>query len=51
MLNLKMKGKVLKNKKGKLTTSHRYDRIPLLCSHPGGLNRSWLCRTCLAAKV
>lgn len=24
-------------KKGKLPTSHRYNRIPLLCSHPGGL--------------
>jgi hypothetical protein len=27
-------------KNGKLPTSHCYDRIPLLCSHPGGLNRS-----------
>jgi len=33
-------------KKGKLPTSHRYDHIPLLRSRPGGLNRSWLCRTC-----
>ncbi len=23
-------------KNGKLTTSHRYDRLPLLRSHPGG---------------
>ncbi len=27
-------------KNGKLPTSHCYDHIPLLCSHPGGLNRS-----------
>ncbi len=33
-------------KKGKLPTSHRYDRLPLLRSRPGGFNRSWLCRTC-----
>jgi len=32
---------------GKRSTSHRYDRIPLLRSRPGGFNRSWLCRTCL----
>lgn len=25
-------------KKGKLPTSHRYDRLPLLCSHPGGFS-------------
>ena len=38
-------------KKGKLPTSHRYDRVPLLRSRPGGLSRSWLCRTCPAAKI
>jgi len=25
-------------KNGKLPTSHRYDRLPLLCSHPGGFS-------------
>lgn len=25
-------------KNGKLSTSHRYDRLPLLCSHPGGFS-------------
>ena len=33
-------------KVGKLPVSHRYNRLPLLCSHPGGFNRSWSCRTC-----
>jgi len=33
-------------KKGKRPTSHRYNHIPLLCSHPGGFYRSWSCRTC-----
>ena len=33
-------------KKGKLLTSHRYDQLPLLRSHPGGFIRSWLCKTC-----
>ncbi|KMQ65025.1 hypothetical protein ACM46_12575 [Chryseobacterium angstadtii] len=29
----------LKSKKnGKLPKSHRYDRLPLLCSHPGGFS-------------
>lgn len=25
-------------KNGKLPTSHRYDQLPLLCSHPGGFS-------------
>ena len=28
----------LSNKKGKLSTSHRYNRLPLLRSHPGGFS-------------
>ena len=28
----------LSNKKGKLPTSHRYNRLPLLRSHPGGFS-------------
>jgi len=28
----------LKSKKGKLPTSHRYNRLPLLRSHPGGFS-------------
>src|SRR6476661_1975750 len=35
-----------KEKNGKRPTSHRYNHIPLLCSHPGGFCRSWSCRTC-----
>src|SRR4051812_8908143 len=31
------------NKKGK-PTSHRYNRLPLLPSGPGGFSRSWSCR-------
>lgn len=30
---------VLKRKKGKLNTSHRYDLLPLLPSGPGGVQR------------
>jgi len=33
-------------KDGKRPTSHRYNHIPLLRSHPGGFYRSWSCRTC-----
>lgn len=29
----------LKNKKGKLSTSHRYNLLPLLPSGPGGVQR------------
>ena len=28
----------LSHKKGKLPTSHRYNRLPLLRSHPGGFS-------------
>ena len=28
----------LSNNKGKLPTSHRYNRLPLLRSHPGGFS-------------
>ena len=38
-------------KKGKLTTSHRYDPIPLLRSRPGGFSGSWSCRTYPTTKV
>jgi len=30
---------------GKLTTSRRYNQVPLLRSHPGGFRGSWPCRT------
>jgi len=36
---------------GKLTTSHRYNQIPLLRSSPGGFKGSWSYRTYPAAKV
>ena len=35
----------LKRRVGKLLTSHRYDQVPLLCSHPGGFRGSWSCKT------
>ncbi|OUP09351.1 hypothetical protein B5F34_06800 [Mediterranea sp. An20] len=35
----------LKRRVGKLTTSRRYDLLPLLRSSPGGFTRSWPCRT------
>ena len=38
-------------KKGKLTTSHRYNPIPLLRSRPGGFSGSWPCRTYPDTKV
>ena len=34
-------------KKGKKTTSRRYNLLPLLRSRPGGLAGSWPCRTFL----
>jgi len=30
---------ILRIKKGKLPTSHRYDRLPLLRSRPGGIQQ------------
>jgi hypothetical protein len=36
---------------GKLTTSRRYNRLPLLRSSPGGFIRSWPYRTYPDAKV
>ena len=38
-------------KKGKLLISHRYNRIPLLNSLPGGFYRSWSYKTYPNAKV
>ena len=38
-------------KKGKLLISHRYNRIPLLNSLPGGFYRSWSYKTYPSAKV
>ena len=35
----------LKRRVGKLTTSHRYDLLPLLRSSPGGFTGSWSYRT------
>jgi len=36
---------------GKLTTSRRYDQVPLLRSSPGGFRGSMPCRTYPGAKV
>ena len=41
----------LKRQVGKLTTSRRYNQVPLLRSSPGGFEGSWPCRTYPAAKV
>ncbi len=38
--------KTIEEKNGRLLTSHRYNRLPLLPSGPGGVNRSWSCKTC-----
>ena len=38
-------------KKGKRSTSHRYNQLPLLRSRPGGFKGSWPCRTYPTAKV
>lgn len=38
-------------KKGKLTTSRRYNQVPLLRSSPGGFRGSMPCRTYPGAKV
>ena len=38
-------------KKGKLLISHRYNRIPLLNSLPGGFCRSWSYKTYPGTKV
>ena len=35
----------LKQKKGKLLISHRYNHLPLLSSKPGGFSRSWSYKT------
>ncbi len=43
--------KILKQKKGKLLISHRYNHIPLLASAPGGFCRSWSYKTYPGAKV
>src|SRR5262245_13825583 len=37
--------------RGKLHLSHRYDRLPLLPSGPGGVGGSWSQVTCPGAKV
>jgi len=36
----------LMQKKGKLLISHRFNRLPLLHSCPGGFSRSWSYKTC-----
>jgi hypothetical protein len=41
----------LKRQVGKLSTSRRYDLLPLLRSSPGGFTGSWPYRTYPAAKV
>src|SRR5690606_12290137 len=40
-----------KKKWGKRPASHRYDRLPLLPSGPGGFSGSWSYRTCPGTKV
>ncbi len=37
-------------KPGKLLTSRRYNRPPLLYSYPGGFSRSWPYKTCQGRK-
>ena len=44
-------GAAFNGTKGKLNTSHRYNRLPLLPSGPGGFSRSWSCMTYPDAKV
>ena len=41
----------LKRQVGKLTTSRRYNQVPLLRSSPGGFRGSMPCRTYPGAKV
>lgn len=41
----------VKLKKGKLLISHRYNRLPLLPSDPGGFGRSQSYKTYPSAKV
>ncbi len=41
----------VKQKKGKLFISHRYNQTPLLYSYPGGFNGSWSYKTYPIAKV
>ncbi|OUO98109.1 hypothetical protein B5F38_06750 [Barnesiella sp. An22] len=41
----------LKRQVGKLSTSRRYNRLPLLRSSPGGFTRSWPYRTYPGTKV
>ena len=36
----------LKRRVDKRFISHRYNQVPLLCSHPGGFRGSWSYETC-----
>jgi len=40
-----------KKKKGKHLLSHRYNLLPLLCSHPGGVQRELVVKDLPATKV
>ena len=46
-----VEGELRVRRKGKLNTSHRYNRLPLLPSGPGGFSRSWSCMTYPTANV
>jgi hypothetical protein len=39
-----LKNERFENKTKKEAASHRYNRLPLLPSGPGGFSRSWSCR-------
>ena len=51
MKKVTVTGHLWVQKKGKKTTSRRYNLLPLLRSRPGGLAGSWPCRTYPGAKV
>jgi len=40
-----------KIKNGRLLTSHRYNRLPLLCSHPGGVQQELVVQDLPGAKI
>lgn len=48
--NLKRK-RLFEKKVGKLLLSHRYNLLPLLCSHPGGVQKELVVKDLPATKV
>ena len=41
----------LKRRVDKRFISHRYNQVPLLCSHPGGFRGSWSYETCPSLRL